>query len=321
MKRSPLIRMVRLSEELQSNPYRNATHLASVLEVSTRTIKRDIEMLKAEYDAPIRYDHSKKGYFLSSRWSFSLPDLTEGEVLTLLLSTSLMKQFSGTPLGTSLKSLENKIAILFQDKITVAPSDLSLLVSAQTSPIHMKKDIQPIFDCIFQAISKKKTILIRYHSLSTDCLSTRRVDPYHLYHYQGVWYFCGFCHNRKDIRDFALDRIQKCTPTDSAFIMRETFQAEQYLQKAFRMVKGKSVLVTILFDAYQAKWIRERIWHSTQKIKELPNGELLFTIKADPDEIKQWVMGYGMHAEVIEPISLRKKIQHELSEVLKKYQK
>lgn len=232
-----------------------------------------------------------------------------------------MKQFSGTPLGISLKSLESKITFLFQDKISLSANDLSLLVSVQTSPIQMRIDIQPVFECVFKAISKLNTISIKYHSLSSEQSTTRLVNPYHLFHHQGVWYFCGYCHKRKEIRDFALDRIQLCSLTNNTFSIPENFHADEYLQRAFRMIKGDTIKIKIRFDAYQAKWIRERIWHPTQIIEELPNGELLLTLEADSHEIKQWVLSYGIHAEIIEPDSLRKEIQQDLSVTLKKYAK
>jgi len=321
MKRSLLVRIVRLAEIIQNKPYQNINYLANDLEVSTRTIKRDLEILKSEYDAPIQYDYLRKGYYLSKPWNFSFPNLTEGEVLTLLLATSVMKQFSGIPLGTSLKSLESKILVLFQDKISLTTNDLSLLVSAQTSPIQMRIDIQPIFESVFKAISKHYTISIKYHSLSSEQSTTRNVDPYHLFHHQGVWYFCGYCHKRQEIRDFALDRIQQCSLTNNRFTIPENFCAEEYLHQAFRMIKGDTVKIKAHFDAYQAKWIRERIWHPTQAIEELPNGELLLTLEADAHEIKQWILSYGIHAEIIEPDSLRKEIKQELSEILAKYAK
>jgi len=198
---------------------------------------------------------------------------------------------------------------------------LSLLVSAQTSPIQMIKDIQPIFNCIFQSISKKKTITIHYHTISTGKTLSRKVDPYHLFYHQGVWYFCGYCHKRKEVRDFALDRILSCSMTTQHFSMPDEFHINEYLQNAFRIIKGKSETITIHFDAYQAKWIRERIWHPTQKMKELPNGELLLTLYTEPKEIKQWVMSYGNHAEIIKPKKLRDEIRNDLKKILQKYTK
>jgi predicted DNA-binding transcriptional regulator YafY len=86
-------------------------------------------------------------------------------------------------------------------------------------------------------------------------------------------------------------------------------------------MKGPSETIQIRFDQEQAPWIRERIWHPSQKIKELPQGEILMEVKANPKEIKRWVLGYGIHAQVVKPIWLRDEIIKELEGQYLAYQK
>ena len=58
-----LSRIARIDAEIHSGKYPNAEKLAAELEVSPRTILRDIDYLKYTYDAPIAYDFNKRGFY------------------------------------------------------------------------------------------------------------------------------------------------------------------------------------------------------------------------------------------------------------------
>lgn len=321
MKRSVLARFVRLVQLIKANPFSTLNFLATQLEVSERTIKRDIDLLRTEYDAPIAYDFAQKGYHLTKPWEFNLPNLTEGEVLALLIATSILHQFKGTPLESALTSLETKIQTCFDQNISFTSKDFEMFLTANSSPIQTKVDIKESFETVFQGITQKNCLQLSYLSFDSGKETDRIVDPYHIFFHLGVWYFCGFCHTRKEIRDFALDRIKSCHLIPKKFSKPKEFEPKEYFNQAFRMIKGKTQTIQIRFDAFQSRWIRERTWHPSQKIKELPGGELLLELEGNPAEIKGWVLGYGMHAEILRPLSLREEVRRELQEMNKKYEK
>jgi predicted DNA-binding transcriptional regulator YafY len=155
--------------------------------------------------------------------------------------------------------------------------------------------------------------------LSSNETRERKVDPYHIYNFQGVWYFCGYCHLRKEIRDFALDRIVDIKILGERFEIQRDFNLKDYLNRAFRIYKGDTQRIKIWFDSYQSRWIKERIWHETQEIEELGNGEVILTIEGNIEEIKRWVMSYGSHCRVIEPETLKKEIEEEIKRLNELY--
>ena len=321
MTHSNVLKLIRLTQFVQQNPYCSVRSLSKHLEVSGRTIKRYVETLKTDYDAPIRFDYGKKGYVFVSEWSFRIPDLTEGEVLALLLATSQIKQYNSLPGTVPLSSLENKVRVLFSDKISLSSDELCLILSSQINPVQVRKDTQDVFNCLFRATCDHIGVKIIYKTMSTQRTSTRIVDPYHIFRHQGVWYFCGYCHTREEIRDFALDRIKDCQSTGEKFDLPSDFNPQKYLSSAFRIMKGEATQVSIWFDAQKAPSIRERIWHSSQVIHELPKGELLLQLQANPKEIKRWVLGFGLHAVLREPEFLKDEITEEITEMRKKYRK
>lgn len=307
--------MFRLYQEIKSGSYPNVQDLTQLLEVSHRTIDRYIQCLRDEFLAPIEYDRKRAGYFFREKWTFPFPEFTEGEVISLLLLSNIIQQFNHTPLERSLKTLRKKIEELFPAPLKITPKNLEMMLSPFISVIKPKVEIGKVFETIFEAIKNKKRISIVYNSLSSEEKRIREVEPYHIYNFDGVWYFCGYCSLRKEIRDFALDRIESAKILKEQFIVPSDFNPHDYLAKAFRMFRGVTCDIVIRFDTYQARWIRERIWHPTQKIKNLDNGELLFEVKANPEEIKRWVLSYGSHAEIIKPTSLREEVKDEIKKL------
>jgi len=71
-----------------------------------------------------------------------------------------------------------------------------------------------------------------------------------------------------------------------------------------------------------ARWVREKIWHESQKVTKLPDGgmEVAFRV-AGLDEIKRWILSFGPEAVVLEPEKLRKLVQQDLQRNLAQYSK
>jgi predicted DNA-binding transcriptional regulator YafY len=161
-----------------------------------------------------------------------------------------------------------------------------------------------------------------YYSASSGETSKRVVDPYYLHNIRGDWYLIAYCHRRGAFRDFHVGRIRKLEVLYSTFQKRPGFSLEDYLREHFLTERGKEpVDIVIKFDAYEARWIRERQWHPSQRIEELPSGGLILRLRVGGvDEVKRWIMGYGHHAEVLEPESLRAQFRDEAGKMRKIYE-
>ncbi len=313
-------RIYRIFSLIKDNKYISLEEITRIISrefgnTSVRTIKRDIRTLRDDFRMPIAYSKAKGGYYLYSKAEFPFPKLTEGEVLSLLITATILHQFKGTDLEKDFEGLKDKLELFLRDANVIPAEAIENALSISFAFIKPKVDIRDKFVKILKAIRDKKSIIIEYHSFSSDQVAERRVDPYHLYNFEGVWYFCGYCHLRKEIRDFALDRIKSIRETSYEFKKPRDFDVYEYIKSAFRINKGDVEKIRIKFDPYQARWIKERIWHETQSIEELPDGSIIYEIVANRDEIKRWVMGYGKHAEVLEPESLRNEIREEIKKL------
>ena len=80
--------------------------------------------------------------------------------------------------------------------------------------------------------------------------------------------------------------------------------------------------VKVRFSAWQARFIKQRIWHPSQEIEELDNGEIILSFQASGFyDIKSWILSHGADAEVLEPADLREEIIKELEKKMDFYKK
>ncbi|MGB9750577.1 MAG: helix-turn-helix transcriptional regulator, partial [Caldisericia bacterium] len=321
MKRFTIGRLFRIYERIKDGSFPDVSTLMKEEEVSERTIKRDIQTLKYSLNAPIAYSKSRNGYYFTKNWEFPFPELSAGEVLTLFIANNLLKELKNTPLYEMSITLSQKLEKILPEYISIEDKELEKMLSISFQPIKIKKDIIDIFDKLFDSIKNRKKVWIEYYTISKDELSEREVDPYHIYNFEGVWYLVAYCHKREEVRDFALDRIKEIKVLKERFNIIDGFNIKDYLNRSFRIYKGNEEEITLHFDEYQARWIRERIWHESQIIEEKEDRSLILKIKGNIEEIKRWIIGYGSHVKVIEPESLRKEIEEEIKKINEIYSK
>ena len=76
----------------------------------------------------------------------------------------------------------------------------------------------------------------------------------------------------------------------------------------------------IEFSADEAPYVREREWHASQTIDELPGGRIRLTLNVVIDwELQAWVMGFGPAARVITPEAFARRIVESLEETRATY--
>jgi hypothetical protein len=83
-------------------------------------------------------------------------------------------------------------------------------------------------------------------------------------------------------------------------------------------LQGNLVTVRILFERRLGHYIREQLWHPSQRIRDLPDGRVEVTLRvADTLEVRRWILGYGIQAEVIEPAAMREELRCEAMQLAK----
>jgi len=299
--------------------YPNASSLAEKFEISTKTGQRDIEFMRNRLNCPLEYDKREKGYYYEDD-TFSLPMvyLSSREISSLLIARKMLQDISGGYIGDEITSILNKITNVLNKHMAIG-DHIDDAVSFQL--IEYSPASETVFKSVLEGCLKQRCLNFTYYSPVREEKSLRTVDPYHLFNYMGTWHLVAYCHMRKGIRDFALNRISEVKVLDDTFDISEDFDFKEYFQSSFGLYKGKArEMVTLRFSPLKSKWIKDQIWHRDQKAKFLKDGsfELSFPI-ADFFEIKMEVLKHGDMVEVIKPKNLRELIKNEAKNIAKIY--
>ena len=313
-----------IDKQIRADGYPNVHKIKEQFELrSTRIVYEDRKFMINRLGAPIKNSRSKGGWYYTDATYF-LPAimLTSEEIIAFFLGEELFRRYLGTPFETPLRRALDKIKQYLPEHVGY---DAQRETAAFTFTGGGRAMVDPeLLLELSGAILSKRSIEMEYYSASSGQTNTRTVDPYYLHNIQGDWYLIAYCHTRQEPRDFLTSRIKaRKHLLSSTFQVSPCFSLNAYLETGFLAERAtKPDNITIKFDEYQARWIRERMWHSSQKVEELPSGELILRLRVGGlGEVKRWVMGYGAHAEVIEPESLRREIKEEVEKMKKNYGK
>jgi predicted DNA-binding transcriptional regulator YafY len=300
--------------------------LADEFGVSRRTAYDDCRHLRTDLRAPIAFEVVRDGWYYTEP-TFALPlvyltgDQAASVRRALLTAVEYLGDDDAAPLQALVAHLEagNRAAFtrtVGKEIVTIGGA-IRLTPSANVPRERL--------DACCAAISERRKLTLRYHGAHRGAVTDRVVRPYHLHIERGEHYLLAHCELRDDIRTFLLGRIEQMSVGDDigAFAIPKDFDAPALLRQGFHLQHGGSpTTVRVRFDAYQARWIRERCYHDSQTVEPLPDGGLVLTLRvAGLEEVKRWVMGFGSHAELLAPLDLRREIAAEAAQVQKNHEK
>jgi predicted DNA-binding transcriptional regulator YafY len=303
--------MKKIDDAIRSGGWPNASSLARHLDVAPRTIRRDIEYLRHQMGVPVEFDSQRNGYFYSEQ-SYRLPffQLTEGDLIALFLAERVLEQYQGTPYAPALARSFAKITAGLDDRITIDLAHLGSLHSFRTTaPVA----IDPlIFQELSEAARTHRRVEVDYWTASRDEMTHRAVDPYHLASVDGQWYLIGHCHLRSAIKVFLIARVQSLHVTDTIFEVPSDFRVDAYFSQAFSIIRGDEGelhRVRLRFRGDAVRYVRERIWHSSQVIEESGDRELIVCLTVSHlREVERWALSWAPDCEVLEPDELRQRV-------------
>ena len=179
-------------------------------------------------------------------------------------------------------------------------------------------------ETVINAIKGHHTLQMGYKKFSDSVPYTTLIEPYCLKLFHQRWYLLGKS-DRKDgnLGVFALDRMTELTETDQSFKMDPKFDAETYFHDYFGVIPDQNVKAErIVLRAYSPmdNYLRTLPLHNSQKeiVTERQNAIFEYHLAPTHDFI-QAILKEGHELEVIEPESLRKKIQDELTMAIERY--
>lgn len=322
LSRPPLERMLKIHDELRRGALINCTKLMRTLEVSRKTIVRDIAFMRDRLELPIEFDPQIQAYrYTQPVNSFPTVNVTEGELLALLVAQRALQQYRGTPFHRQLEVAFEKLAGGLRDRISFSPADELRAVSFKN--IGLGKTDLAVFNTLSAAVLRQEEVTFAYRKPGDARKVARRVRPYHLANRENLWYLIGWDLEREALRTFALPRIAEAVNTRTPFTRPPDFTPEKFFASALGVLGGAGdYVVLIRFSAAVAERIREREWHESQEMRELPAGALELKLRLGAlMEVEQWILSWGAAAEVIAPPALRDNLRKSAQALARIYTK
>jgi predicted DNA-binding transcriptional regulator YafY len=318
--RPPLERMLRIHQALQAENYPNATQLAAELEVSTKSIQRDLDFMRDRLELPIEYNPQRFGYHYTGEvTSFPTMHITEGELVALVIAEKALEQYRGTQFEKPLLSAIRKIEQSLPDTISLNLADIEQTISFRTraEPILNLET----FDVLAKATAQRRQLELTYRKAGNREGEVRVIDPYHLANINGEWYLFAYDHARKDIRTFVPARVLALKPTGKTFQRSQKFSLEKRLRGSFGVHSSEGEFeVGLRFNPHAADYVREKKWHESQQLRELKDGGVELTMKLSSlGEIQRWVLSWGGDVQVLKPKELAAGVLGAARQILANY--
>ena len=289
--------------------------------VCQKTVQRDIDFLRDQMNAPLKYNRNNKSYeFTQPTWSMPSMLVTEGEILSVLLASKVLEQYHGTPAADNLRHIFDKLAQMLPDKVKIDPATLFTRFSFRSPPA--RTITTEIWSTVIHGLRDQKTLQIRYRKVAPDAAETAKdalVNPYHIANLQGEWYLFGAYANNSDKsnrRQFSIARIEKATVTNESFQVPADFNPEKLLEDTFGRFTGNGIEtyhVRLRFTKKVAGLVMEREWHAKQAIQRRRTGEVELTFPCRGlYEVQSWILAWGHDVKVLEPKELRTMVRDEV---------
>jgi proteasome accessory factor B len=323
--KSQFRRLNELTELIKANKQAvNCRSFAEKWGVATKTVQRDIDFLRDQMNAPLKYDSNRKSYvFTQPTWSMPSMLVTEGEILSVLLASKVLEQYHGTPAAENLRHIFGKLAQMLPDKVKIDPATLFTRFSFRSPPA--RTITTAIWSTVIQGLRDQKTLKIRYRKVAPDAAETARdvlVNPYHIANLQGEWYLFGAYADITDKseksqrRQFSISRIEKAIVTNASFTVPADFSPAKLLEDTFGRFTGtgtETYHVRLLFTKKVAGLVAEREWQAKQTTQRRRSGDLELTFPCRGlYEVRNWVLAWGHEVKVLEPTELREMVRDEI---------
>lgn len=283
---------------LMEKPNITASRLAEHLEVSERTIYRDIDKLSLA-GIPIYAQRGKGGGIaLLSDYVLDKSALTEAERTEILSSLQALRASGFEEEKKALTKLKDFFGVSETDWIEIDFTGWG----------DRQKEKQR-FETVKEAILNHCYMEIEYTGMHESV--RRKIKPLKLLFRTQSWYVYAYCELRRDYRYFKLRRIVNYQLLEDQFIPEQVGDLGKLTEESN---SGEKIVLQI------SKEMAFRAYDELDNITELENGDLLCEIEADGQEwFWSYIFSYGEYAKIIGPENVRKEMEQKIEAMKRLY--
>lgn len=326
--RRPLERIFAIHQAIQRGRFPNCRQLAEQIEVTQKTIQRDITFMQNDLGLPLEYDRKQHGYYYERPvHEFPLMRYSVEDVVALFLARKAVEPLQGTALEATLRDSFKRLSGALQGEISFRWSDLDQAFTVKDSGV-VPADVR-LFEKLARAVLECRELRFEYRKIDSDEWEKRALRPFHLADFEGGWYVIGYDLDRKARRTFALQRVKAARVLQTRFLRPSDFSLSDHLGGSFGVWhhpedKGKKHRIRLQFTGWAARMASERRWHPSQETKWLGKKEDTLEMALELcsfEEISRWILSWGPQVEVLEPEELREELIQSLTSTQQIYGK
>jgi len=267
--------------------------------VSARTLQRDFNRLRTDYQMDIVYDKAQNGYRLNDETSADIDQFLR--FLDMLHTADLIYE-------SAEKTRETLKYVDFETDTRQRGSHL----------------LKPLL----QALLEKREIEFTHKSFFRSEPNTYCVQPYLLKEYLNRYYLVGRVKDlnaddeKENFRTFGIDRITELTVSAQIFTPLRDTEPKSFFDYVIGLTYSTSTLqdVVLSFSPTQGEYVKSLPWHHSQKVLIDNDEELRIVITVKPNfELTQKILMQGSNVVVLEPLLLKEEVKKHLQKALKKY--
>jgi predicted DNA-binding transcriptional regulator YafY len=319
-----VIRQWRVLHALESSRHGATINaLADDLEVTTRTIRRDLAALQ-EAGFPLYDEKSDEGRVLWRLDGQILKGIETGftlaELCALYLSRNLLEAVAGTPFQRDLTNAFGRLEKMLSPRMRQFLDRLPQVLTAKAGPRTRGVDAtEQNVARLLEATLHFRVATMRYHSVSSKRVKDYEIHPYRLAFAQGGLYLLAYVPEYGNVRTFAVDRIKSVSLEKQTFTPKQPI-TDDVFANSMGVNTGPAQRVEIEFHQEVAPFVRARVWHASQQVREADAGSLVLTMDVCHDwALRSWILGWGRFARVLEPASLARELRTDLSAAMEQY--
>ena len=301
---------------IQSRGRWNAKAIADELDVSERTVYRDLEVLEFA-GVPWFFDETELCYRLRSDFRFPTLALTDDEAWGQAMVTVLSKAPGLTP-GAGAAGTTRKLAAGSKPETQQLLADAGKLIEVFSLQLADHSQHQEAIKTVQLALLNRKRIAGVYETPHEPKPRKVVVHPYRLCLIKAAWYVVGCIDRESTPKTLRVARFKTLRMLDETSDVPADFDLKRFLGNAWAVFRGDTAYsVELRFTPDAARIVTETVWHHTQQSKTHRDGSVTLQFNVDGlEEILNWLLSWAGRVKVTEPQELKDRFLQKLSHAI-----
>ncbi len=301
-------KLVRIIQRMQEGPVRTA-QLQEDYDLDDRTLRRYLTDIK-ELGLPLRSEGRgpDRLWSLDARYRRQKVPFTLLELVSLHFGRTLFNFMAGTQFAQDADGAIERVATFAEQGDLVRDLDRKFVAVREASKDHAADS--ELIDEILTALLRQNPARVLYARIDGP-LRPYLLHPYTLGVYRQGLYLFALDVEEDRVKTFAVDRFRAfARERKERFDYPADYRPEQVYGDAFGIIGGPVVEVSLRFRRGSAPYIRERRWHRSQRLTDLPDGGVRLEMRVGRSwELISWILSFGPEVRVEAPEDLALHIQ------------